>query len=171
MIIRHGLSNTEELEENKHMLPRNGLIPLVFYPPINATTIGIEVSFISCNDFFLQSLVPHTRFKTFKELNYFLIDRCHLVIVVFLIFFLLLTRSTRLVYFRLHCLRPFNGQNGIPSCTVENSNCSVWIDVKVSTAIIIFLGYFWKKNLQLFRKIFTTNKITALKNNNNNNTL
>lgn len=45
--IRHGLSHDNaEYEENKYMLPRNGLIPLTFYPPVNATLFGIEVSFL-----------------------------------------------------------------------------------------------------------------------------
>lgn len=44
--VRHGLTyNNAEYEENKHMLQRNGLIPLVYYPPINATSLGIEASY------------------------------------------------------------------------------------------------------------------------------
>lgn len=45
VIVRHGLSyNSADYVEHKHMLQRNGLITLVYYPPINATSIGIEVS-------------------------------------------------------------------------------------------------------------------------------
>lgn len=42
--IRHGFAAEEsDLEEKKYMLPRNGLILLVFYPPINTTSMSIEV--------------------------------------------------------------------------------------------------------------------------------
>jgi len=44
--VWHGFSHeTEKLDENKLMLPRNGLIPLVYYPQINASVIVIEVSY------------------------------------------------------------------------------------------------------------------------------
>lgn len=43
--VWHGFSHeTEKLDETKLMLPRNGLIPLVYYPEINASVIVIEVS-------------------------------------------------------------------------------------------------------------------------------
>lgn len=43
--VRYGNAHsTEEYEETKHMLQRNGLIPLVYYPSINATSIGLEAS-------------------------------------------------------------------------------------------------------------------------------
>lgn len=48
VIIRHGFSHeNSEFEERKYMLQRNGLIPLTYYPPINATTIGIEVNYLN----------------------------------------------------------------------------------------------------------------------------
>lgn len=46
--VRHGLAyNSAEYEENKYMLPRNGMIPLVFYPPMNATSMSVEVSSVA----------------------------------------------------------------------------------------------------------------------------
>uniref|UniRef100_A0A2H8TEP0 TEP1-F n=1 Tax=Melanaphis sacchari TaxID=742174 RepID=A0A2H8TEP0_9HEMI len=66
--VWHGFSHeTENLEENKIMLPRNGLIPLVYYPDINASAIVIEAEYLNQRESLSTILPAHSTSNTFVQ--------------------------------------------------------------------------------------------------------
>ncbi|XP_027843967.2 CD109 antigen-like isoform X1 [Aphis gossypii] len=66
--VWHGFSHeTEKLEENKLMLPRNGLIPLVYYPQINASVIVIEAEYLNQRESLSTILPAHSTSNTFLQ--------------------------------------------------------------------------------------------------------
>ncbi|XP_015369821.1 PREDICTED: CD109 antigen-like isoform X2 [Diuraphis noxia] len=66
--VWHGFSHeTENLDENKLMLPRNGLIPLIYYPQINASVIVIEAEYLNQRESLSTILPAHSTSNTFVQ--------------------------------------------------------------------------------------------------------
>jgi CD109 antigen len=66
--VWHGFSyETEKLDETKLMLPRNGLIPLVYYPQINASVIVIEAEYLNQRESLSTILPAHSTSNTFMQ--------------------------------------------------------------------------------------------------------
>ncbi|XP_025405669.1 CD109 antigen-like isoform X2 [Sipha flava] len=68
VIVRHGYSNEEvDYKENKYMLPNNGLIPLVYYPPSDAVSLGFEMKYMDLTEWFPSIGAAHSPSNTYVQ--------------------------------------------------------------------------------------------------------
>ncbi|XP_050425560.1 CD109 antigen-like isoform X2 [Adelges cooleyi] len=66
--VRHGLSyNSAEYAEESYYLQRNGMITLNYYPPINATTLGIEAEYLDLKEWFSTVSASNSPSLTFVQ--------------------------------------------------------------------------------------------------------